>query len=125
MNLYMNNFVIILLVILVLIKIFEISYFEMFENTTNNDIKIYVFVSKTCPHCVNYVENKHKKIEENYSKTENIKYELIYANDDKDKLFDKYQIEYVPACVIINKNNAIKLNNEITKDEIEKIIKTL
>jgi glutaredoxin len=101
----MENKMMILIVILVLLFV---SYFmSKKENFESEDtIDILTFVSKTCPHCVTYKNYVYPDLEKNFYRT-NKNLRLIVADEDKDGEFDKYNIQYVPACVII-KNGKTK-----------------
>lgn len=116
----MDTFIILLVIILVLIFIFNKTYFESYDNT--NPTTIIIFVSKTCGHCITYNSKMHNKVEK-YSKDNGINLQRVFADEDNDKLFENYNIEYVPACVIIKGNAVKKVDSSITPDTINSTIK--
>jgi protein-disulfide isomerase len=87
----------------------------------NHEFEILVFLSKTCPHCVTYLQNKLSELER---KIENTNYTLtvIMSDEDGDGLFDKYKVQYVPACVVTNGNRYKQLEGEIIYENIQNII---
>jgi len=115
----MNTFIILLIVVLVLIFIYNKTYLEGFENTT--PIKIIIFVSKSCPHCVTYNKNMHSKIEQ-FCNQNGISLQRIFSDEDKDGLFEKYNIEYVPAAILI-KNDQVTNVSPISPVGIEMKLK--
>lgn len=114
----MNYFIIILILILIVFLSQESSY-ENFANAEPVDILI--FVSKSCGHCVNYNSNMHQKVEE-YAKKNGLNIQRIFSDNDMNNSFDKYNIEYVPACVIIKNGKKTQLKNSISPQEIQKEI---
>lgn len=99
---------------------------EQFSNTNPLDSKteLLVFVSKTCPHCVNYNENLHDGIVA-LAKSKGVEVKRIFADNDPNKLFDKYNVVYVPTGIIL-KDGKIKINlgsninPEVVKEAITK-----
>ena len=118
----MNTIIIILIVILILIFIYNKTYLENYDNIY--PIRVIVFVSKSCGHCVNYNSNMHDKVVQ-YTRSNNINLERIFADEDKDNLFDKYNIQYVPALVIIKGNKVKSLDNSINPNSIDLAVKNM
>ena len=119
----MNTFIIVLVVILVIIFIFHKTYFEEFKNNTS-PATILVFVSKSCGHCVNYNKKMHNEVEDFANKNKN-EYKRIFADDDKDNLFNKYGIQYVPACVILKGDIIKKIDGTIDTSSIKSTISSI
>ena len=119
----MNTFIIVLVVILVIIFVFNKTYFERFENNSV-PATILVFVSKSCGHCVNYNANMHSQVE-SFANSNGHKYYRIFADNDGNNLFDKYNIEYVPACVVLKGNNVKKLDGSINPNAIKSVISSM
>jgi thiol-disulfide isomerase/thioredoxin len=97
---------------------------ESFSNILeDNNTELLVFLSKTCHHCMVYDKNTHSKLEKELQNRCTIK--KIYADDDKDNLFNKYNIQYVPKGIILSRNRYIPiegaLNNETIRTYLEKI----
>jgi hypothetical protein len=109
------------LLFLLLIVLFSLYYFnyyriDTFENSTD-DMELLVFLTEKCPHCTNYVNNVHAKLE-NELKKDNIKIKKVYD----DNLFDKYNVSYVPKGLLI-KNNIVKdIDNGLTIENVKKAI---
>lgn len=106
---------ILILVILLCIVIYQFVFCmgkdkELFSSTSSNsNSTLYVFVSKTCPHCVTYNEQKHPILEKALANT-NIKIKRVFADEDPDKLFEKYQVQFVPTfyCVKGDKKERVE-----------------
>ena len=101
---------IIILIILLCIVIVQVSFcmgnVETFKNDTQT---LLIFISKTCPHCVTYNDKTHPILEKALSNT-NIKLQKVYADEDPDKLFEKYGVQYVPTfyCVRGDKKEKVE-----------------
>lgn len=113
----MTTFIIILIVILIILYIHHKAYLEPFVLTQSNEpISLLIFVSKSCGHCVNYNKNHHDAIVQLANK-KGIQVKRIFADDDPEKLFDKFGVMYVPAGFImkgdkIHKNLGSNVNLE-------------
>lgn len=81
---------------------------------------VYVFLSKHCPHCVNYANNEKANVEQALKNKATVV--TLYSDDDKAGLFQKYDIQYVPACVVIQNNITKKINGPINTNSILKAI---
>lgn len=121
----MDNKTLLLIILVILLSIAAYQFLfciEKFENITDQKI-VYVFVSKTCPHCVTYNEKTHPILEKAFANLD-IKYQRVYADEDPNKLFEKYNVEYVPTCVIVKGDKFMKISEINPKSIIEKF-KTL
>ena len=116
----MEIFIIVLIVILVVIYVYQNTYFENFKNS--EPIKIMVFTSHTCPHCVTYKKQTEHHIIE-WAKKNNYLYE---NHDGSSDMANKHNVQYVPYCVIY-KGSKHKpcIGNSITIDNIEKTINSM
>lgn len=94
------------------------------EIKNNKKIEILVLVTRSCPACKHYDSQLHDKIIE-FCKNNGYEYKRVYQDDDKDHLFDKYKVEYIPCCFIIVNGKATKLNGNITPDNIKSQIKNI
>ena len=119
----MNTFIIVLVVILVIIFIFHKTYFEEFKNNTS-PVTILVFVSKSCGHCVNYNKQMHNEVAD-FANSNKFEYKRIFADDDKDNLFDKHNIQYVPASVILKGDEIKKIDGSINTSSIQSAISSI
>ena len=82
------------------------------------DAMLMVFLSKTCPYCVTYDKQKHDNLAKELEK-DSIKIKKIYSDEDKDKLFEKHQIQFVPAAVLQKGDNITKINGDINADNVK------
>lgn len=94
------------------------------KKSNNKNIEILVLVTKSCPACKYYDAHTHDKILE-FCKNNNYKYKRVYQDDDKDHLFDKYKVEYIPCCFVIINGKSNKLNGSITCENISNLIKNI
>ncbi len=116
--------IIIIIVVLVLLYYFYNSM-ECFESDTQ--AKVIIFVSESCPHCVEYKEKKHNNLLNSFKNNSNIQIDLVHSGESEDanKLFAKYDIKYVPACVIVKGDSVKKLGNAIDPEIIKEEIKSM
>jgi thiol-disulfide isomerase/thioredoxin len=92
---------------------------EGFSNIDNN-IELLVFLTKTCPHCVIYDNQIHKNLE---NKLKNkCKIRKIYVDNDKDKLFEKYNIEYVPKGLLLSNERYVPIEGALDNETICKYL---
>jgi thiol-disulfide isomerase/thioredoxin len=120
----MNTFVIILIIILVLIFIGQKTFFsEPFLNT-NEPIKLYVFVSEHCPHCHTYIDNHHNDVSA-LMKSKGFDVQKVQSDgsEESTKLFDKYDVQFVPTGILVKGNKVYKrLNSNITPQSVKQAI---
>jgi thioredoxin-related protein len=78
--------------------------------------QVIVFLSKTCPHCVQYDKDKFTRLKGKLNKmgNGNVSVKKIYADKDPKGLFNKYEVQYVPAAVVLTNNKTSKLSGEIS-----------
>ncbi len=98
--------IVILIILLCIVTVQVSCYMENFSTDSTNSIDstdstnsvptLLIFISKTCPHCVTYNEKTHPILEKALANT-NIKLKKIYADEDPEKLFEKYGVQYVPT----------------------------
>lgn len=124
-----SNLVLLLVIVLVLLYLVQHCYCsEHFKNAKNIDtlnLKILIFVSKNCIHCVNYNNNVHDQLVDQLKSYKNITIERIFADEDPDDMFDKFNIRGVPACFILYNDQIIKLKGAITSVNIENQIENI
>jgi thiol-disulfide isomerase/thioredoxin len=118
------NYIIIILIIAILFFIY--TNFNLKENfTTDNTKKVLInmFLSKSCPHCITYLQ-EHKELENKIKNLyPNSEIKLIFSDVNRE-LFEENKIEYVPTCMInINDNGFKKMNDRIEEEKIIKFIK--
>ncbi len=106
--------IVILIILLCIVTVQVSCYMENFStststSSTNPTPTLLIFISKTCPHCVTYNEKTHPILEKALANT-NIKLKKIYADEDPDKLFEKYGVQYVPTfyCVKGDKKERVE-----------------
>jgi len=127
----MNNQVIIIIAVILLVASYYIGFSEKFsgsvENSKNSNSKfaqVLVFLSKSCPHCVTFKDESLPSLSSEMKQTPH-GLNVVVSDEDKDKLFSKYSINYVPACVIIKDDKAVTLNGQIKYDNIIKTINSM
>jgi thiol-disulfide isomerase/thioredoxin len=122
----MNNQVIIIAIILLVVS-YYIGFSEKFSNSNNSTNKfaqVLVFLSKTCPHCVTFKDETLPILSAEMKQTPH-GLNVVVSDEDKDNLFSKYSIRYVPACVIIKDGKETTLNGQIIYDNILKTINSM
>ena len=117
----MKNIIIIILVI-VFISCF---YFRQEEKFTSSDTsvghKVMIFLSKSCPHCVTFKNNELDNLTKKIATTPHT-IDVVVAGENNRDIFNKYDIQYVPACLVLKDNNHKIVNGQITYDNIMKTI---
>lgn len=78
--------------------------------------QVIVFLSKHCPHCVHYDKDKFIRFKGKLNKLGkgNVEVIKIYADKDPKALFNKYEVQYVPAAVVLHNGKSSKLSGEIS-----------
>lgn len=111
MDLELNagNVLLIILIILLCVVVYQFYFIKKCESFETDTPTLFIFVSKTCPHCITYNEKTHPILEKALADT-NIKLKKVFADEDPDKLFDKFDVKYVPAfwCVKGNKKEQVQ-----------------
>jgi thioredoxin-related protein len=89
--------------------------------------QVIVFLSKQCPHCVDYNKDSFTRLKGKLAKlgNGNIIVKKVYADKDPNGLFNKYEVKYVPTGVVIHNNKNSKINGEISPVNSLKTIKSL
>ena len=117
----MNTFIIVLVVILVLIYICHKTFYgERFENTDKN-MKLFVFVSSHCPHCITYL-NKYDSDVSTFVKSKGIDFQKVVSDGSKEStdLFNKYDVQFVPAAILVKNGKIYKnIGSNITPQSIK------
>lgn len=85
-------------------------------NAPNKKAQLIVFFGRHCPHCIHYDRDRYKRLKGKLNKLGkgNVNVLKVYSDKDPKGLFNKYDIEYVPAAVIISNGKTTKLNGEIS-----------
>jgi thiol-disulfide isomerase/thioredoxin len=96
---------------------------EGFSNIDNKNVELLVFLTKTCPHCVKYDNDIHYKLEKQLEKKCRIR--KIYADNDKENLFDKYNIEYVPKGLLLSKERYVPIEGALDNETISKYLEKI
>lgn len=116
--------IIILLILLAVIYYFKYSR-ECFESDDN--VSVLIFVSETCPHCQTYKSEQHDKVLNFFSDKKNVDVKLVESGKDQgsSELFSKFDVKFVPACVIIKGDKSDKLQKMITLENIQEKISSM
>jgi thiol-disulfide isomerase/thioredoxin len=112
------------LIILVLFVVFNM-FSKKSENFShsNNGVKVILLVSSTCPHCQPVINN----FDDIKSTLNNKGYDVVMhiSSPDTQEIFQKYDAQYVPMCIVEKNSIPNKLDGQITVDNIEKFIQQL
>lgn len=78
--------------------------------------QVIVFLSKHCPHCVHYDKDKFIRFKGKLNKLGkgNVDVVKIYADKDPKALFNKYEVQYVPAAVVVHNGKNSKVSGDIS-----------
>jgi len=115
----METFIIVLIVILVAIYVYQKTYFENFASS--EPVKVIVFTSGHCPHCVTYKKNTEPQIIQ-YANSKGYMYENKDASHpDAQKL----NVNYVPQAVVYKGSKHKSLEGSITSNNIESTLKSM
>ncbi len=104
---------ILFLLILLCVVIYQFLYcmenFGASSSDCQNKSTFYVFVSKSCPHCVTYNDKTHPILEKALTNTD-ICIKRVFADEDPDKLFEKFNVQFVPTfyCVKGDKKERVE-----------------
>jgi thioredoxin-related protein len=81
-----------------------------------NKAQVIVFFGRHCPHCVHYDKDKYKRLKGKLNKLGkgNVTVLKVYSDKDPKGLFNKHDIQYVPAGVVISNGKVSKINGEIS-----------
>jgi len=91
---------------------------------SENNTKILVFISDTCPHCVSYKANKHEKVKADV--TENgWGYELINSSPETRDYFEKYNVQFIPACIVVKDDKFKQVRGDININNIRDTVKDI
>jgi len=93
--------------------------YELYTNIIKKDEvenELLVFLSKTCPYCIKYEKEQHNKLEKELKDKCTIR--KIYSDDDKDDLFSKYKIEYVPKGILLSGERYIPIEGALVGSNI-------
>ena len=120
------------LLLILIILLFVLYYFsgcksENFAHLNeekDNCAVLMVFLTKHCPHCKTYDNYQHAELE-NKLANHNIKIKKVYADEDDDDLFNKNEVMFVPAGVVMKGDAKAKINGAITHENVLKTAKSM
>ncbi len=125
----MTTLIIVLIIILVIIYLYQ-NYFstssEKFTDSTNSTnsepLKLYIFVSGHCHHCITYLQKHHDKVVK-LCELKGIELNKIESDGtaESSDLFSQYDVKYVPTAILV-KGDKIhkKLGSVLTPEAISK-----
>lgn len=129
MEFELNASTILLIVLIVLLLIVSYQFYfciDNFANISDNTPTLYVFVSKTCPHCVTYNEKTHPMLEKAFAnENTNIKIKRVFADQDPEKLFDKFNVEFVPTFWCVKGNKKEQVSQDLDPKTLQEKFKSL
>lgn len=108
-------------------KAFHDEHTEKNVSSPTKKSQVIVFLSKGCPHCVHYDKDNFIRLKGKLDKlgNGNVVVKKVYADKDPNGLFNKYDVQYVPAAVVVHNNKNSKISGEISPANSLKTIKTL
>ena len=109
--------------IIILHKLIQYCRVDNFQQVTNNII-VYVFLSRTCPHCTDYVQYMHQQLSDSLT-SNNITLIELYGDTDPQQLFKKFNVMYVPTCVVSVNGVTQQLEGAITPENVQTLITNL
>lgn len=124
----LNTFIIILIVILVLIYLGQKAFFSESFNSSDNpkQLKLLVFVSKSCPACHAYLNNHHDDVCA-LAKSMGVEVEKIQSDGSakSNELFSKYNVQFIPTGIVlkgnkVHKNLGSNISPQTVKAALEK-----
>jgi len=89
---------------------------ERFSNIDNKNVELLVFLTKTCPHCIIYDNKIHNNLENELKNR--CKIRKIYIDNDRDKLFEKYDIQYVPKGLLLSNERYVPIEGALDNETI-------
>lgn len=86
----------------------------------SNKAQVIVFFGRHCPHCVHYDRDKFKRLKGKLNKlgNGNVTVLKIYSDKDPKGLFNKYDIQFVPAGLVISNGKVSKISGEISPSNV-------
>ena len=111
------------LFIIVLYNVIAYCKIDTFQQQTNNII-VYVFLSKTCPHCTDYVKYTHQELSNSLT-SNNVTLIELYGDNDPQQLFKKFNVQYVPTCVVSVNGKTKTLDGQINSKNVQNLITAL
>lgn len=89
-----------------------------------NKAQVIVFFGRHCPHCIHYDRDKYKRLKGKLNKLGkgNVTVLKVYSDKDPKGLFNKHDIQYVPAAVVISNGKVTKISGEISPSNALKTI---
>ena len=122
------------LLLILIILLFVLYYFSGCKSETfsgdlkpeqkDNCVTLMVFLTKHCPHCVNHDKHHHDNLVKKLSH-HNINVKKVYADEDDDNLFDKHEIMFVPAAMVMKGDTVAKVNGPITHENVMHTAKSM
>jgi thiol-disulfide isomerase/thioredoxin len=108
-------------------EIFHDEQVEKNVQVPTKKAQVVVFLSKHCPHCIQYDKHKFIRLKGKLNKLGkgNVDVKKIYADNDPQGLFNKYDVQYVPMAVVIHNNKNAKVEGEISPVNSLKTIDSL
>ena len=113
--------IIVVLVFVILFYLFSTNKCSANKESfaSNSPVTILMFLSSSCGHCVTYKQNMHHKVKK-FAESNGYKYEVVPENDSE--RFSKYNIRYIPTCIILKDGKHKQLDGAVTVDNIKNTI---
>ncbi len=115
--------IILLFILAVLIVIVMYQLNKSKENFESEKVKVLVFLSKSCPHCVTY-KNEEPNVISTLASMPSVEYKSVFC-DEEPELSDKYKVMYVPTCFVEKGDKSEQLTGNVTGENIVKKINSM
>ena len=86
------------------------------DNSNNDNYTLHLFFSDHCGHCHNFKKSKLESLSELIKKDSKYNLNVIDSNEDTQKYFNKYNVQYVPAGRIIKGDKSIEIDLNVRGD---------
>lgn len=118
------SIIIIVLVFVILFYLFSTNKCSANKESfvSNGSVTILMFLSSGCGHCVSYKQNMHPKVKQ-FAESSGYKYEVVSENDSE--RFSKYNIRYIPTCIILKDGKHKQLDGAVTVENIKNTINNM
>ena len=93
---------------------------DLYMDINNNKKELKIFLSKNCPHCINYLNTVHTNLMELLKNEFNFKLIFTDSDNDTDNLFNRYQVQYVPKAIVSHNSEDKEVIGPINYDNIKK-----
>lgn len=116
----MWSLIIVIVLILILVYIWNRVYCQETFANTQGTTELLVFISDTCSHCQNYLDNNNKDVVA-FMQSKRLTVQTIKSDGSKvsNDLFNKYNVQFVPTGILIKNGKPINLGSNINVQSVK------